>query len=249
MNRSTKLAVFLVLILCGLLLAYYYWNPPGASANRLRLLSTWGLADFLAKAYPGTSALVLSNPFAMRKDAAPGVVDQERSGIEGLKIGFGTRLTLAKVAHPKLTPEAAANPRAVDIPPDATTPLSYLVAKDAFDQLVRDNPDCALVVSLIGLPAKLDEVESWTRSGDPKYALLLPDLRIMGSANAVLEAVRRDKLVAFVLDKPGSSVTTKRIGSDLKGEFDKRFLLVTKQNIEELRWKYPEAFGIRGDEK
>ena len=167
------------------------------------------------------------------------IVEMEKAGISGLQKAFGTESV--RTDFPELRPEAQSDPRAVPIDSATTTPLSYLVAENAFDKLLAQHPDCEIIVSLIGLPVSLDRVRCWQPDERAKCALLLPDLGIVGDSAAVQKAVQSGKLVAFVLNKPGAPETNSASG-DFHAEFDERFLLVTAANIDEMLRKYPQLF-------
>jgi hypothetical protein len=63
----------------------------------------------------------------------------------------------------------------------------------------------------------------------------------MGGAEAVQSALKSGKLAAFVQAKPG--------GSDgaAAETFDKRFLLVTAQNLDQVLVDYPRLFSAPAD--
>jgi hypothetical protein len=249
MKWSVKLVVFVLLILLGLGLGYYYWHRPKVTADQIRFLATWGLADYLARTFPGSRALVISNPYISKKKVASYVIEQEKSGLEGLRAGFGDKVTLADVVYPELKPEAESDPRSVPMDAGVTTPLSYLVTDRAFDQLVEQHPNCDLVVSLIGMPANLDQVKCWTQKGSPKFALLLPDLDVMGGVAAVEQALESGKLTAFVELKAGFSQEGTISSAELKSEFEKRFLLVTPDNFNSIVQTEPELLGLEAPKR
>jgi hypothetical protein len=148
------------------------------------------------------------------------------------------KLTIDDVVYPELRPEARENPRAVAIGM-TTTPLSYLVATDAFDRVALEHPDAEILISLIGLPIELDKCDVWKKEGPPSFALLLPDLRMLGDAAAVAAAVKSGKLTAIVLARPNAGAAEK-VGSDFKAEFERRYVLVTADNVDELVRQSPE---------
>lgn len=242
--RSARLAIFLVLILLGLGLAagYYFINRPQFEADRLRSLATWGLADYLARTRPGAKVLVLSNPFATRQNMEKSVVEQELAGIEGLKSGFNGKMDSVKVVYPELLADAFASPQSLIPDSSVTTPLSFLMTPEALSRLRQEHPDHDLWVSLIGLPVGISNQEVWKMDNGPTFALLLPDLRVIGGVKDVKNAVRSGKLVAFVLTKQGKMFDTRSIGQDLRREFDDRYLLVTAENVEAIVEEYPELF-------
>jgi hypothetical protein len=237
-----KLLLLVVALVLGVGLWLFLRSGPHRNALLNRELATRGLAEYLASRQPGQRALVLSNPFTRQKGLEAGVYAQEEAGIRGLREGFGRQIVLGSIGYPELKPEAEANPLALVGDKETSTPLSYLVAEDAFDKLIDAHPDCGVVVSLVGLPADLGRVQAWKRAGSPKFALLLPDLRMIGDAAAVRASLVTGKLVAFVALKPGAPPGSVAPGSDHRAEFDKRFLLVTADNVDQMIQQYPQLF-------
>jgi hypothetical protein len=238
MKRGLPVLIILCAI-AGLTAWFFLRQDSRDNALATRELATRTLAEYLARQYPGQRALLVSNPFTQNDDATKEVVAMEKAGIAGIQKGLGTKVTLEAIVFPELKPEARANPRAILIDNETTTPISYLVTESAFDQLVARHPNCDLLVSLVGLPATLNQAQCW-HTAKPKFALLLPDLRLIGPATAVKQAMHKGKLAAFVLNKPRAP----DLHSPLKqnGEFDKRFLLVTPENIESVIASYPQLF-------
>jgi hypothetical protein len=128
------------------------------------------------------------------------------------------------------------------VDPQTKTPLSFLVAEDAFDEVTHNNPDCDVIVSLIGLPVKLNAVEAWTKGGAPAFGLLLPDWRMIGDAQGIRNAFKSGKLLAAVLDKPGAPPDTGPVSREYRSEFDARYILATAENIESLLKTSPQLF-------
>ena len=213
-------ALAIALALAAAAIWYFTRDREQLTALRSRESATRMLAEFLAKKFTGARVVIISNPFT-EMGASSDTVKMEQAGIAGLREGFGKKEAL-KVVLPELKPQARSNPRLLLTDPETPTPLSYLVAEDAFDKLTEGYD---LAISLIGLPAALDKVQCWQKPEKPAFALLLPDLRIVGSGSDVCAAMKSGKLAAFVLAKPGAS----------KDEF----LLVTPENVDELAKQYP----------
>ena len=210
-------------------------------ALNIREIATRGLADYLAKSGQARRVLVVANPFVKLGKLPREMLDMEAAGLRGLHAGFGAQL-ISIVAWPELKPGVLENPRAVFIDPETTTPLTYLVAEDAFDKLAQSHADCDVILSLIGLPADLARVRCWQRGDGPKFALLLPDLRILGNRAAIRHALDSGKLLAFVATKPGSAATRVAGNADARTEFEQRFVLVTRENVEATMQTYPQLF-------
>jgi hypothetical protein len=242
MTRQTPALTFLVLVAAGFALWFFLKPDPQGNAFRARKIATRGLADHLARSYPGKKALIVSNPFTLRQGTAKTIVEMEQAGIRGLREGFGKNVVVAAVAFPQLRPGTEDNPRALLAGVETPTPLSYLMTPAAFDELARRHADCELIVSLIGVPLEVSGTEAWKAPGAPRFALLLPDLKIIGDTEAIKSAMKSGKLTAFVLARPGASDDETAPGKDWKAEFEKRFLLVTADNVEHVMQAHPELF-------
>lgn len=200
------------------------------------------LAEYLKERDPGQSVLVISNPFAEMPGRAPEIYDVQNASLAGLRKGFGDIVEL-KIGIPKLKPAAIDNPAAIPMDPKTKTPLSFLVEEGAFDQLVEQHPACKLVVSLIGVPANREKFTSWTNPGAPAFALLLPDWRMIGDAQAILTAFQSGKLAAAVVENRGAPEIGKG-GEDYRMQFQSRFLLLTPENVGDLLEKHPDLFAL-----
>lgn len=234
--------IFLALAIVGAAAWFLAQADPQGAALQTRELAARGLAEELVRSQPGSRVLVMSNPFTQRAGIAKAIADMEQAGLTGLRAGLGTKATIGVVAFPELRPEARENPAALLSEVETTTPLSFLVAPDAFDKLIKQHGDCPVVVSLIGLPAELNRCEAWNAPASPKFALLLPDFREVADAPTIIKAVKSGKLVAFVLPKPGAPASDATAGKDWKAEFAKRFVLVTAENVEQVVATSPELF-------
>jgi hypothetical protein len=246
MNRAVVpiLVTLLAAALVGLLDAHFHFAQMlrREQATETRELATQFLAEYLARRHAGKPALVLSNPFARRKGRPKEVYRFEEAGLRGLRKGFGEKNRLQAVIYPEILAEYRDNPDRAWIHPETTTPLSYLMAPDALDSAVSQHPGAELIVSLIGLPLNVTQTRAWQTPGTPQFALLLPDLRVVGDKAAIRLALKSQKLAALVLNKPGAPPEDRPLGKDLQAEFDQRFLLVTADNVDEYLRAYPQAF-------
>ena len=214
----------------------------GAGPLTQRELAMDYLGRYLASRYPGKKAVVLANPFS-KKSGQPREVNQfEKAGLKGLRRGLGKSVVIETVAFPELKPGFVENPRSVFIDPRTTTPLSYVVTDDALDKIAAAHPQAELLVSLIGLPINVLQTETWKRANPRTFALLLPDLRMVGDGGAVREAILSGKITVFVMNKPGAPAEDQPMGKDSKMEFDRRFLLVNRDTIDRLLQVYPRLF-------
>ncbi len=234
MNRQWLGLGFVAVVALGLAARFFLGPDPHREALSDREAAARGLAEAVASKLSAKRAIVMANPFAPKAGTDRRIVAMDEAGVRGTRAGAEGRLSIADVVRPELLPAARANPRSVSIDTETTTPLSYLVAPDAFDRAAQAHADCEVIFSLIGLPVDLDQCEAWKKPGSPGFALLLPDLRIVGAPADVVAAVKSGKLLAFVVRKPGGVSESEPMGKDWKAEFARRFLLVTADNVDEV---------------
>lgn len=236
-------AILLLLLLAGGGIWFFTKPSPVGTTLRIREIAARGLAQELVRSQPsGTCVLALSNPFTQRADVAKAIAEMEQAGLAGIREGLGTQLPVGAVAFPELKAEAQQNPAALLTGIETTTPVSFLVVSDAFDKVIKQHADCTVVVSLIGLPGELAACEAWKPASPVKFALLLPDFRSIADSATILQAVKSGKLVAFVLRKPGAPDNNVPASGDWKEEFERRFLLVTAANAEQVLQSMPNLF-------
>lgn len=184
------------------------------------------LGETLAGMRPGSPVLVLSNPFARDSGRRDEKGQFERAGTQGLREGLGARSEV-RVVFPEIRPEYHTDPASVMIAPDSRTPLSFLVDPASVDRLASEHPECRVIVSLIGLPIGVEELQVWDQ-GDPRgFGLLLPDLRVLGSPARAAAAFRSGKILAAVVEDA-------RTGEPL---------IVTRDNLTEVLEGQPKSLG------
>ena len=183
------------------------------------------LAENLPPEAASGCVLVLSNPFAA--SAGGSIQAFEQAGIEGLREGFPPECRL-EVVHPDIRPEFRDDPRSARYPSDTSTPLSYLMDASSLDRIAGEHPDCMLMVSLIGLPVGIERREVWRNGGAVRFALLEPDLRMLGGSARVADAFRSGRIVAAAV-------------SDPEGET----LIVDSENVDALLAERPGLLGLK----
>jgi hypothetical protein len=213
-------AVAIVLICGG---AFYFGRANRAPLSQ-REVATQILAEYIRKTASPKSVVIISNPLAPQAGMTSDMSTFEKAGVAGLRKGFGSDVDV-KVALPKTKGE----PGSVFYDPNTRTPMSFLITDTAFEDVARENPNTDVFVSLIGLPANPLSMMAIQK----RFAFLLPDFRLMGDANSVRHAFKSGKVIAAVIQRPGVTAPEKVAGSDYKREFEKRYVLVTAQNVDE----------------
>lgn len=243
-NSRVAVATVLILIAVVLLARLVWWTPEktaGRRALHTRSIATSVLAAYISQAAAGESVVVMSNPFAGRPGQPAHVRDFEEAGLEGLRHAWAGGKQAFDIELPALNPAAETNPAALMLDPNTTTPISYLQAERAWDTVLKKHQGVGVVVSLIGFPADTLESEFW-KGPKPRLAMLLPDIRFIGGPEGMLAAFGSGKLVAIVLRRPGSPSENTPPAGDAKAEFEKRYLLVTRDNVATMVQDFPTAF-------
>ena len=207
-----------------------------------RELATRIMAQSVSKKISPKKVLVVSNPFSRNAGRSADASKFEASGIAGLKDGFGDGVQV-EVDFPALKPEAVHDPSSIQVDAQTTTPLSFFVAENAFSELAQKHANADVIVSLIGLPVQLGAFKQWSQPGKPHFALLLPDWRMIGGKDQIVQAFRSGKLLAAVVRRPNAPEGDAK--GEAQAEFDARYWLVTAENVETLLAQNPSAFGFR----
>ncbi len=230
-SRNRVVAFLAALLRAGTVLVLLSRRAPALSE---REFATQLLAERVKSAFKPKAVLVIGNPFVDAPNRSAQLYEFENASVRGVKSALG-RDTSVKVRHPKVRPEVLANPGSVQIDPRSPTPLSFLVESSAFDELVKENSDCDVVISLIGLPINLGSMEGWSKPGLPRFALLLPDWRMIGNAEAIQSAFSSGKLAAAVV---------RRVNVTEGSDFKERYVIVDGENFGQLWREAPKMFGF-----
>jgi len=192
------------------------------------------------KTAPGASVLTIGNPFAEREGSDPSLREVEQASRRGVAQAVhkaGGKLAGSTV--PVLREDAKRDPTLVPIPTGASTPISFMTERGAWDRIRSEYPGAGLWVSWVGLPADLAETRAWLEPGGPKWGLYMPDLRVVGTKEAVREAFHTGKLAAVVLARPGAPPESEAMLADAQAEFDRRYVLVTRDTWEGVERQWP----------
>ncbi|MPN34268.1 hypothetical protein SDC9_181761 [bioreactor metagenome] len=110
-------------------------------------------------------------------------------------------------------------------------PLYMSMTAEDFDKVADRYPDAAFVISTIGLPTDVEKLKILKNENGPKILLLgLPSGPIPG----LVELIAADKIAAVVFSNPKARYDVPAPRSQNEA-FDIRYVLVTKDNLEEYR--------------
>ncbi len=212
------------------------------------------LGKYLSEKFPQAKVLLVV-------DKIPGqeIYNQQ---ISGLKEGFGGKLNIVAedMPLPPVEPTATETDpgtgevaQSADAPaPAPATPSEWAPASEMmslretmkasdFDAMLQKHKDCNLVITMIGLPMNVHEMTFWTEEETPenpkaKIAVMNGDVyRLMG-------AIQNNLVCAAVTYSPNAVFDERTPPSEMQKAFDKRYLLVTPDNIEQINTTFPGLF-------
>ena len=223
MNKAKPWLAGGLLVVAAFVLWDAFLKPPPemSEAVELRARALHSLGDHLLSEIEGDRVLILSNPYAKTASSSSKTRRFEDAAIRGLEDSLAGSKELV-VAYPAIQPKYREHPEKASIPTDSSTPLSFIMEPDAIDRLVAEHTECALVISLVGLPLGVEESESW--KSELPFALLQPDLRVLGAKGKTRDAFQRKKILAAVVTDRNNPdpvlVTDANIGDVLSSNSD-----------------------------
>ncbi|NMA39187.1 MAG: hypothetical protein GX937_03330 [Lentisphaerae bacterium] len=186
-------------------------------------IQTRKLGQYIAQNHAGAKVIIINDPF--NDGTRPNPM------LEGLKDGLGSAVTIvAEVAPAVPKMENAEGPEGEMMEPMET----WYTARAMDDILKGANADYDMVITCIGLPAG-----GLARLKGKKVAIA------GGSVYEYGPAIQGKMIVAAVTYKPDAEYDDKPVPSNMEEAFNKRYLLVTPENLAEVATKYGELFKKR----
>jgi hypothetical protein len=137
---------------------------------------------------------------------------------DALKEAFDGRLTISRTVHLE-APEDQ----------DGMPPMfETMFTAEAFDEIVADNPEATLILSLVGLPMNWKEMEFWRMEDAKRPKLVLTN----GQVYELYDPIIQGYVNAVVHYNPSSEYNFQEdVPSDVTEAFKKRYLLIDADNI------------------
>lgn len=209
---------------------------------------------YLAEKFPGSKALVVvdkvknsvfDEQYSALKDAIKGkitiVAEDMPTPVEPPPAPEGEAAT-SDAEGKAATGEKPALYSEEGIPPQEISLRETMKAAD-FDALIQRHPDCNLIITFIGLPAEVEEMEFWHSEAKSEEKPDLPEKPkiaiINGDVYKLKNAISTGMVVAAVTYSPKAKFDEATAPSNPKTAFDKRYLLITPENVESIN----EEFG------
>lgn len=187
------------------------------------------LGRHLGKTIPNAIALIIVDDVAS-EDV------QMKAKLEGLKEGLGEEVLIISVVAPEY-PDWPDDPN-YSMPPERKINLRKHAQAGMFDQFIAAYPTCNLIISLIGLPQNPENMAIW-QIEDPA---LRPRLALFGcDLQLCQDAILSGAICAAVVSRPGFELDQRKLPRDPQAAFDRRFLLLTPENLTDILAGLPAA--------
>ncbi|GEM_PF-3352993 len=196
-------------------------------------------------AYAKSSYYVLGKYIAIKHPGAKLllVVDKPRNGdvrtpkmLEAFKKGLSGKAKIEAAETPEIS---QVNGRILKPEEIELMPLQEMLTADSFDRLVEKHPDCTLIVSFLGLPNDADKMKIWSMepAKRPKIAL------VNGAYYNLKNVIQSGAVTAVVAVSPKAMFSDEPAPPNMKSAFDKRYLLITPDNVDEYAREYGGMFS------
>lgn len=214
-------------------------------------IQTRELGKYLAEKYPGSKVVVLVDPM-LRYDVWGAPIDNREDALfEGLKQGLGSSLTIVSEITPKVPvrekPAPVQGPDGEEMPiDDMMEPLEMWFTGDHLKNLLPAKDSYDILITLIGLPSMGNLQSAMREMAGKKLVLVGGDSLTMGRLFSL--GNRQEKVapvaVAAVTYNPKAVYDDKPIPRNPQEAFDKRYLLITPENFQEVKAEHSNLFSM-----
>ena len=219
-------------------------DGPRDRENAYMAVQATVLAHNLANMYSGQGKCLVIHEPLMNK----GVEDHVERMLSAFKDGFQNRVSEIRAVPIK---EVLAGERGLE-------EEAYMEHKaEDFNKVIQANKDCDMLILLVQLPfseADLFEMDPFLMIEDPDNPggwIKDPkkDYPLVGVFNGFIgnsESLFHDKLLgAMSMWRPNPTIDEQPVPDDIQEAFNKRYMVVTKDNISDVKEKYPKLFPKR----
>ncbi len=180
------------------------------------------LGRYLNRRYPGQKALIICQPGFHKNERTEKIIKFLAKGLGGKN---------------RIVAEAIKIEPSMDIPGSEgkVLPLEEIMTATDFEKIVASHPCSSIIISLIGIPQDKEKLVFWNNK-NKHFALFYSNLP--GEA----KNIKSGRIIAAVSFKPNIKFTDDPVPADPQKAFDTRYLLVTPENISEIKKNYPNLF-------
>ncbi len=180
----------------------------------------------LAKRHPGAKILVIRGRSSQESEM--GIAK-----MAGFEEGLAGKCEIVGIEPVMETMEMMMSPEMTGEPEDMQ---EEMYSAELLEKLIKQNPAANMIVSFVGLPEGWQKLELWR---DPEKR---PKLALANAYIYELKPVIEQGFISTVLHHKPTRFDSKEPPADDQMAFDKRFLLITPENANELGEQYSRLF-------
>ena len=194
------------------------------------------MGEAIAKRHPGAKLLMIKYP----SGAAEASLSMNKAQMDGLKEGMAGKASILR--EHELTMNMPGSGPGGGSMPEGMVPMmdpGMMLTADKFDEIIDNNPDCNVVLSLVGLPYDVRTMKFWEKAKDGQApALVLVNAHIY----ELKAAIKLKYITAVLQNKPEVYDWQAPVPEDETVAFNNRFIIITPENVEETAAKYSQLF-------
>lgn len=107
-----------------------------------------------------------------------------------------------------------------------------------FDKIMTKHNDCDIIISTIGLPEDVENMDLWRIDCEKAPISIILD----GSLKDISKYVENDQIQMLIINRLDAEITAKPIPDDPETAFNERYLIVTPENIKQIKNKFKQLF-------
>ena len=193
------------------------------------------LGKQLAEKASGAKTLIIAEKARANDTRTPELLQAFKDGAAG-------KLKIAATATPTVTWPEGKQPKPEEM--DMMPMNEMLKAKD-YNDVISKYPDCNLIVSFIGLPNDVQNLNVWSMPPDkmPKLGLINCNYQNLKTA------IQSGAVLAVVGINPTAKFDEQPAPKEQKAAFDRRYILITPENVVQIAETYKNMFEAEKPKK
>ncbi|MFA6292057.1 MAG: hypothetical protein WC637_09765 [Victivallales bacterium] len=186
------------------------------------------LGKQLGEKAPGASTLLIVEKARDNDDRSPAL-------LQAFKDGSAGKLKIAATATPSVTWPEGKQPKPEEMD---MMPLNEMLKAKDYNDVINKYPDCTLIVSFIGLPNDVENLNVWSMPPDKR-----PKLGLINCAYQNLKnAIQSGAVLAVVGINPTAKFDEQPAPKEPKAAFDRRYIMITPENVVQIGDTYKNMF-------
>jgi len=221
--KPAAILLLVVVVICAVTILVHNTGNGDAStllANEMQYekASTYMLGKEIAKMHPGAKVLLIV-------DAIKEKNMRQKAMIEGFKEGCSSSISEVKVVAPEVKRQPGPE-------------MMQVATADSFNKLLAKNKGYKVIFTTIGLPYDAANLKIFKEFD--KNPRKCPKLALTGGSSLQLAPlIQAGLLEVIVAYRPDAKFNDDNIPEKMEDLFNERYILVTKQNLKDVKKKYP----------